>query len=120
MRTPSTPDQIWSWWERAIAGAPVEHVEDSPHAGFFKVRKFPYGQWPTGPYVPARCWIEPGEIDPETGELLSDEIIRMEIDGRQVNPWTHWNWIAKNPVSETEWMWLRAMSPLLPERIPSR
>jgi hypothetical protein len=47
--------------------------------------------------VPARVWIEDGQTDPETGDLLSDEIICMEIDGRKVNPWTRWNWIAKHP-----------------------
>ena len=120
MRTPSTPDQRWLWCERATAGKQVNHDENSPQCGFFKVRKFPYGQWPTGPYVPARVWIEDGQTDPETGDLLSDEIICMEIDGRKVDPWKRWNWIAKHPVSEAEWQWLRAMSPLLPDKIPSR
>jgi hypothetical protein len=70
--------------------------------------------------VPARVWMEDGDLELETGQLLSDEIIKMEIDGRNVNPWTHWSWIAKHPVSEAEWQWLRAMSPLLPDKIPSR
>jgi hypothetical protein len=48
-------------------------LEDEPQAGFFAVRRFRYGEWVKGPFVPARIWIEPGEIDPETGELLSDE-----------------------------------------------
>ena len=69
MRQPSTPAQRWAWWEAAVAGdAPPIH-EDDPHAGFFAVRRFRYGEWVKGPMVPARIWWEPGEIDPETGEM---------------------------------------------------
>ncbi len=94
--------------------------EGEPQAGFYAVRKFRYGEWPTGPFIPARIWWEPSQIDPETGELLSDEQCRAEVDGQRVDPWRDWTWIARRPISETEWKWLRAMSPLLPKRIPHR
>lgn len=120
MRKPSTAEQRWKWWERAVAGDNPPIHENEPQAGFFKVRKFRYGEWVKGPYVPARVWWEPGEIDPETGELISDEICRAEIDGKPVNPWSKWTWIARRPIPESEWEFLKAMSPLLPDKIPRR
>ncbi len=120
MRQPSKPDLIWSWWEAACDGLNPPVHEDEPQAGFYAVRKFPYGEWPQGPYVPARIWIEPGETDPETGELLSDERFRAEIDGKPANPWRAWTWMARKPVPLSEWEWLKALSPLLPTKIPPR
>lgn len=120
MRQPSTSDERWDWWERAVAGEVVPVHEREPHAGFFKVRRFPYGQWRDGPYVPARTWWEPSEIDPETGELIADERLRGEIDGREVDPWDNWIWISRRPITEEEFRWLKALSPLLPTKIPSR
>jgi hypothetical protein len=104
VREPSSPNARWAWWEAAVAGEEPPVYEGEPQAGFFAVRRFRYADWPTGPFVPARVWWEPGEIDPETGELLSDERCKAEIDGVSVDPWR----------------WLRAMSPLLPTRLPSR
>lgn len=120
MRRPSTPAERWAWWEAAVAGESPPIHDDDPHAGFFRVRKFSYGKWVKGPFVPARIWWEPGEIDPDTGELLTPEILRAEIDGRPTDPWSKWTWMAKRPISETEYQWLRALSPLLPNKIPPR
>jgi hypothetical protein len=120
MRRPSTPAERWAWWEAAVAGEnPPTHDWD-PHQGYFAVRRFRYGEWAKGPFVPARVWWEPGEIDPETGELLTDERCRAEVDGKPVNPWSSWTWLARRPISESEWKWLRAQSPLLPTKIPRK
>lgn len=120
MRQPTTPAQRWAWWEASIDGQPLPIHEDEPETGFYAVRRFRYGDWVRGPLVPARVWWEPGEIDPETGELLTDEKCRAEIDGQPVNPWRKWTWIARRPISETEWQWLKALSPLLPTKIPAK
>lgn len=120
MREPSQPADRWAWWEAFLAGEEPPTHDYEPQAGFFKVRKFRYGDWPTGPFIPARVWWEPGEIDPETGELLSPEICRAEIDGRPVDPWSKWTWLARRPITESEWMWLKALSPLLPTKPPKR
>lgn len=120
MRQPSSPEAKWAWWEASVDGLAPETHESDPQAGFFAVRKFRYGEWVRGPMVPARIWWEPGEIDPETGELVSDERLRGEVDGKPVNPWRSWTWIARRPISLEEWQWLRAMSPLLPNRIPQK
>lgn len=120
MRRPTSLDERWEWWERAISGEEVTVTEQEPQCGFFKVRKFPYGQWPTGPYIPARIWMRPGEVDNETGELLSDEEWFCEIDGKRANPWKKWTWLASHPITEDEFKWLTALSPLLPSKIPNR
>lgn len=104
----------------ATSGQEPPVHEGDPQPGFYAVRKFHYGEWPRGPYVPARIWIEPGQIDPETGELLSDERYCAEIDGKRADPWRTWTWLAKKPVTQTEWEWLRALSPLLPRKPPRR
>ena len=120
MRSPTSPEQKWAWWEAAVDGRNPPTFDDEPHAGFFAVRRFRYGEWAKGPLVPARIWIEPGEIDPETGELLSDERFRAEVDGKPADPWRAWTWLARRPVPLSEWEWLRALSPLLPTKIPPR
>ena len=120
MRQPTPPDAKWAWWEAAIDGrAPPIH-EDQPQQGFYAVRRFRYGEWARGPFVPARIWWEPGEIDPDTGELLTDERCRCEIDGRPADPWRNWTWLARRPISLSEFEWLTALSPLLPTKIPNR
>lgn len=120
MREPSTPAERWKWWEDTLSGEEQPVYEMEPQAGFFAVRKFKYTAWRLGPFVPARVWWEPGELDPETGELLSDERCRAEVDGVEIDPWRTWTWIARRPISEGEWKWLRAQSPLLPSKIPRR
>jgi hypothetical protein len=65
------PRNAGTWWEQAVSGDEPPVHDGEPQAGFFAVRRFRYGEWPQGPFVPARVWWEPGEIDPETGELLS-------------------------------------------------
>ncbi|MAB70295.1 MAG: hypothetical protein CMH89_11795 [Oceanicaulis sp.] len=122
MRRPTTPEQRWAWWEAASTGSewPFTPREDEPQAGFYRVRKFPYGQWARGPWLPARVWWEGGQIDPATGELMTDEICRCEIDGRRRNPWKVWTWLMTNPVTESEWEFLRAMSPLTANKIPQK
>lgn len=120
MRTPSTPADRWSFWERSLAGENPEVYENEPQTGYYALRKFDYSAWRNGPFIPARIWWEPGLIDPETGELLTDERCRAEIDGKEVNPWSSWTWIARRPITEAEWQWLTAQSPLLPTKIPPK
>jgi hypothetical protein len=119
MREPQSLEERWRWWESAVAGEDPPVYEDEPQSGFYAVRKFSYGAWAQGPFIPARVWWE-SEIDPETGELMSPEECRAEIDGVFVNPWRSWTWLARRPIPESEWRWLKAQSPLLPTKIPKR
>ena len=117
MRTPTTLQARWEWYEARISGEERHTSEHEIQCGFFKVRKFPYGLWPTGPWIPARIWMADGETD-EIGELLTEEKWFAEIDGKRVDPWRTWTWLSKHPVTEAEWLWLTALSPLLPKSLP--
>lgn len=113
MREPSSPESKWAWWESAVAGRSPPIVEEEPHPGFYKLRR-----WPRLPYwLPVYVWIE-SPIDPETGELVDDERIRCEVDGKAANAKTRWTWFAHHPITEEEFQWLTALSPLLPSRKP--
>lgn len=120
MRLPSSPEARWRWYLASLAGEQPPVHEGEPQAGFYAVRKFPYGEWVKGPWIPARVWWEDGEIDPETGELMSDEQCRAEVDGKPMNPWSNWTWLARRPIPQSEFDWLTAQSPLLPKKIPRR
>jgi hypothetical protein len=43
---------MWAWWEAAeiVDGDPLPTHDDEPQAGFYAVRRFRYGEWPTGPF----------------------------------------------------------------------
>jgi hypothetical protein len=67
------------------------------HPGLYKARLERGGR-----YVPVRCWIEAGDRDPDTGELVSDEITYLEVDGRRVNPFTPGYFLMGEPVTQQE------------------
>jgi hypothetical protein len=114
VREPSSLASKWSWWERAIATGDAPIHERDPQVGYYRVRR-----WPRKPYwLAARVWIEPGEVDPETGELLSDERFCCEIDGERKNPIEKWTWLAGHPITLEEFQWLTAQRPLQPSRPP--
>jgi len=88
MRRP-TPEAVqFAFWRQALDRSAImepearahlrnRHMED-PECGFYRTRLVN-----GGPYVPVRIWLDQ-EIDPETGELLSDEIMRAELDGQEL------------------------------------
>lgn len=101
MRRP-TPQALLYAWHNAVLGD-LEHVtDDTPQCGWFK-RKLVKG----GVYVPARIWMVQ-EIDPETGELLSDEILQCEVNGRSADPEDAWSWLCGNAITEAEFKFLTA------------
>jgi hypothetical protein len=55
-----------------------------------------------GRFVPVRCWIEAGDRDPDTGELLSDELTYLEVDGRRVDPFAPGYFLMGEPVGQQE------------------
>lgn len=101
MRTPTPHDQLYAWHRKALRG--LEPVNDgTPHCGYFK-RKLVKG----GVFVPARIWMVQ-DIDPETGELLSDELLQCEVNGAYADPEEAWSWICSNPITEQEFRYLTA------------
>ena len=101
MRMPTPLDQLYAWHTAALRGLqPV--IDNTPQCGFFK-RKLVKG----GVFVPARIWMFQ-DIDAETGELLSDELLQCEVNGTYADPEDAWSWICSNPITEQEFRYLSA------------
>lgn len=95
MRQPSTFSQLYRWHTAAVAGLNPPMHDGFPEAGYYKRRLVKKGPW-----VPVRIFIE-REIDPETGELASDEVLRIEVDGVvRGDPAHHWTYLK--PISRQE------------------
>lgn len=95
------------WHRKALAGEnPPIHEENigDVHAGWY-VRRF--GDRYTAPLFPAIIFWE-GEHDPETGELLGDEVLRCEILGERYDPLVEWPMLCVRPISEAEYNSLQA------------
>lgn len=74
-----------------------------PQPGHYRTRLVRGGVW-----VGVRIWWEDGIRCTETGDLLSDQILRAEIDGRAVDPHDAWLRCADEPIPEAEYLWLIA------------
>jgi len=111
VRVPTPREQLYAWHTDALDG--LEPANDgTPHCGWFK-RKLVRG----GVFVPARIWVVQ-DIDPETGELLSDEQLQCEVNGAFADPEDAWSWICANPITEQEFRFLEASSEWAREHAP--
>lgn len=98
---PTSKTVLYAWHAKAIRG--LEPVNDgTPHCGWFK-RKLVKG----GVFVPARIWMFQ-DVEPDTGELLSDELMQCEVNGAQADPEEAWSWICAHPITEQEFNYLAA------------
>lgn len=101
MRRPTPIAALFAWHTAALRGlGPVN--DGTPQCGWYK-RRLVRG----GVFVPARISMVQ-DICPETGELLSDELLRCEVNGFSVDPEEAWPWISGHPVSEQEFRYLGA------------
>jgi hypothetical protein len=91
MRRPTPRSVLYDWHARALRGEKVRYTHD-PEAGWFVTRFVPRGA-----PIPASIWLEQ-DIDPETGELLGDEVWRAEILGESRDPEETWMRCAKRPI----------------------
>jgi hypothetical protein len=96
-RGPTLPSIAYRWHRAAMAGK-TPAITHEPECGWFR-RKLVKG----GPYVPVRIFLEQ-ETDPETGELLGDEIMRCEVAGKRRPPEEEWTWVADKPISREEYL----------------
>lgn len=101
MRKPTPRSTLYAWHDQAMRGRSPQ-IDQTPQCGWFK-RKLVKG----GVFVPARIWMFQ-DVDPETGELLSDEILQCEVNGAYADPSDAWSWICGNPISEAEFNYLSA------------
>lgn len=76
-------------------------VHSEPEAGWFL--RYTGMQGNERQYLPASVYWE-RNIDPETGEVLGDDILRCDVGGVAVDPEDAWLSIAKRPISEDEYM----------------
>lgn len=53
-------------------------------------------------FLPAAIYWE-RQIDPETGEVLGDDILRCDVGGALCDPDEAWLWLAKRPISKEEY-----------------
>ena len=101
MRRPTPVAVLHAWHSAALRGLSPAN-DGTPRCGWYK-RRLVRG----GVFVPARIWLVQ-DICPETGELLSDEVLRCEVNGFSADPEEAWNWISGHPVTEQEFRYLAA------------
>ncbi len=86
IRQPSSEGQLLAWHRAALAGHEPERHEGDPQCGWFKMRLTKGGHW-----VPVTVWCDQ-DVDEETGELTSDEVMRADVFGDDKPAdeiWTH-------------------------------
>jgi hypothetical protein len=72
-----------------------------------------------GPWIPIHIWLEDGERDPDTWELLSDQNWKAEwaprTDTPRLFPIKPFQFINRAfPISKDEFQWLLILEPYLP------
>ena len=107
MRTPTTLEQALDWHTRALKDLEMRlpiMLDDTfdPQCGWFLAR-----QSRGGPLVPARIYLEQ-EVCPETGNLLSDEVLKCEINGREYDPEEQFPYLCGEPITEQAYNYLMA------------
>ena len=116
-RQPTTSAQALRWHNQALSDMAM-HLDiqvdyDDPQVGWF-VTRMTRG----GPMVPARIWLEQ-EVCPDTGELLSDEVLKCEINGQPRDAYEVWHWICGEPIEESAFNYLIARGEFAREWAPS-
>lgn len=84
MRQPTPLRDQYRWYQAALRGDRPEIHDGEPQAGCFRMRMVK-----DGPFVPVLIWLEQ-QIDPETGELTGDEVLRCTVDGHHTDPVQVW------------------------------
>ena len=96
---------MMAWHQNALKGILGDDValhDDEIQCGWFRCRLVK-----GGPFVPARIWLQQ-DIDPETGELIDDERLCCDVNGRMVDAQEYWSRLCKNPIPQHEWQYLSA------------
>lgn len=98
MRQPSTDETALAWWRAALEGQAPSVYDDEPQAGFYRLRLVKGGPW-----VPVRVWWE-SVVDPDTGELVEDEVLRCTVNRKDADPQRSWLWASPITVEAYEAM----------------
>ena len=105
-RQPTTSAQALRWHNQALSDMAM-HLDiqvdyDDPQVGWF-ITRMTRG----GPMVAARIWLEQ-EVCADTGELLSDEVLKCEINGQEFDPIDGWQRVAAEPIDRSLFNFLTA------------
>lgn len=104
MSRPTPKETLLAWHANALLGVygePTTEFNENPECGWFKRRLVK-----DGPFVPARIWLyQPTD---ENGDLVGDEVMQCEVNGKYADPETQWSWLCGNPITEAEFNYLTA------------
>ena len=117
MRRPTTNAEALRWHNQALNDLALHlpvTLDDTftPQCGWF-LTKMSRG----GPLVPARIWLEQ-EVDPDSGELLSDEILKCEINGYARDPEEQFIYFFDSPIEKSAYDYLMARKDFAEEHAP--
>lgn len=101
MREPTNLFDAYQWWRDALSGYRMNYNLE-PRPGFYRTRVVK-----GGPFVPVAIWIEQ-ELDPDTGQLLSDERVVATVNGQPKDPESIWQWCCAHPISEEDYRYYSA------------
>lgn len=105
MRQPTSPTILLAWHSNAMLGVLGEGTgldANEPQPGWYK-RRLVKG----AVFVPARIYVEQ-IVDEDTGELVEDEKLCCEVNGRAEDPYEQWLWLCINPISQADFDYLTA------------
>lgn len=93
-------------------------IDEPLPEGYYKVR-----QRAKGPWIPIHIWLEDGERDPETWELISDQYWKAEwaprTDSPKLFPINPFNFINRaRRIEEDEFQWLLILRSIPPTSRP--
>lgn len=108
IRVPTDDTAALKWHARALMDKalhiPLEVDYDSPQPGWYVCRVVR-----GGPFVPAKIFIVQ-DIDDETGELLGDETLKCEVNGRERDVHEQWLWLCNEPITEAAYDHMKAVA----------
>ena len=85
-----------------VTKPPAIHHDD-PQPGHYKMRLVSGGPW-----LPVIIWWHKADRD-EAGDLMEDEGLECEIDGKRVDPYARWVSVARHPIGKLEFKRLSAL-----------
>lgn len=104
MSKPTPRDELYAWHKQALEDRNnllyIEANPDEPQCGYFETRLVK-----GGPFVAARIWMyQP--VDEESGDLIGDENLQCEVDGKYRDPAQAWSWLYNLPIDEARFKFL--------------
>ena len=108
-RSPTPRTKLYAWHANAVVkverhgslrAAGIEIDQDEPQCGWY-MRRMIRG----GPYVAAEIWMEQPVED---GQLVGDEKLMCQVDGRDADPVDQWTYLAAHPITEKAFRHMRA------------